>query len=234
MTSTDPLRKAYLSLKRRVKHALHEYQNQAITKRSIRRFLPAQPVVIDCGSHCGGDAIQMASSWRGSVVYAIEPIPEIFAKLTEAAAPFRNIHCHHLALSTQNGTVAMHKATDAGCSSSSILKPLQHLVDHPQITFNEVINVPCATLDSWCAQNQIQAVDLLWLDMQGYELAALKHGEHILKTVKAIHIEVALVESYQGNPLYPEVRQWLEARGFRVEQEQMVWNDFGNVLFVRS
>jgi len=69
--------------------------------------------------------------------------------------------------------------------------------------------------------------------MQGHELAVLKASTELLKTVTAVYTEVSLKELYQGTPLYPVVRAWLEGEGFQVEREELAWVDAGNVLFVR-
>ena len=37
----------------------------------------------------------------------------------------------------------------------------------------------------------------MWLDMQGFELLALKSGEVLLRTVKAVYTEVSMVEIVQ-------------------------------------
>ena len=88
------------------------------------------------------------------------------------------------------------------------------------------------TIDEWAEKHAIDHVDFLWLDMQGAELQALKAAPKILQTVKTILIEVTLTERYQDNPLYTEVKAWLEQQGFVVEIEHFHHKNWGNVLFV--
>jgi hypothetical protein len=107
------------------------------------------------------------------------------------------------------------------------------LTDHPDVLFEKKIHVECTTLDEWAKLNNIEKVDLLWLDMQGHELNALKAGSIVLEKVQAIYTEVNLKEVYDGAPLYSELREWLEQRNFSVEVEEIPWEDGGNVLFVR-
>jgi tRNA isopentenyl-2-thiomethyl-A-37 hydroxylase MiaE len=117
--------------------------------------------------------------------------------------------------------------------SSSLLPPKDHLADHPDVTFEKKIRVECTTIDEWIKSNNIEKVDLLWLDMQGHELNALKAGLVTLEKVQAVYTEVNLKEVYDGAPLYGELREWLEERNFKVEVEEIPWEDGGNVLFVR-
>jgi len=78
-------------------------------------------------------------------------------------------------------------------------------------------------------------VDMLWLDMQGFELQMLKASEIILNMVSVIHTEVSTRETYKGVPLYDDLRSFLEAKGFSVKIEALPtgW-DMGNVLFVKD
>jgi hypothetical protein len=65
------------------------------------------------------------------------------------------------------------------------------------------------------------------------ELNVLKSGTGLLKNVRALYTEVSLVEAYKNAPLYPELKQWLENRGFKVQREEIT-GLMGNVLFVRK
>ena len=45
---------------------------------------------------------------------------------------------------------------------------------------------------------------------------AMKGAPRIMKTVKVIMTELESVELYEGQGQYPELKQWLEAQGFRI------------------
>ena len=113
-------------------------------------------------------------------------------------------------------------------------KPKEHLIEHPNVSFNEDISVNTITLDDWASDHHIDRIDLLWLDLQGSEPAVIEASPKILSTVKAIYTEVSIKEIYKGTLLYPKFRSQLESKGFRVEREELAWEDAGNVLFVRD
>lgn len=209
-------------------------RNENINKKFIQRFLPPNPIIIDAGAHVGGDSIDMCRLFAGSTIHAFEPVPDIFKLLKHNTRKFNRIHCHTIALSNQNGEQVIHVSSGASDGSSSFLQPKEHLTDHPDVFFNKDITVKTQTLDAWAAQQQLDHIDLLWLDMQGFELEVLKASSVILPTVKAIHMEVSTRATYEGVPLYHELRSWMEERDFHVEVEAIPqgW-DMGNVLFVR-
>jgi 2-O-methyltransferase len=209
--------------------------NEKINKNYIRDHLPSKPVIIDAGAHDGSDSIEMCRLFRGAIVHAFEPVPEIFERLKQHTQKFDRIKCYNLALGNRNGVQTMHISSGASDGSSSLLQPKQHLADHPDVFFNKDLLVQTVLLDDWAVQHKIDRVDFLWLDMQGYELEVLRSSRVVLSKVRAIHMEVSTRITYEGVPLYDEVRDWMGGQGFRVQVEAIPkgW-DMGNVLFVRN
>jgi FkbM family methyltransferase len=210
-------------------------KSETINKNYIRKFLPPNPVIIDAGAHAGGDSVEMCRLYTGSVIHAFEPVPSVFKLLQHNTRKFKQIHCHAIALSNQNGQQTMHVSSGASDGSSSLLAPKEHLTDHPDVFFKQTITVVTKTLDTWAAEQNLSRIDMLWLDMQGFELEVLKASNVILPTVKVIHMEVSTRATYEGVPLYDEVKTWMQSKGFKVEVEAIPqgW-DMGNVLFVRA
>lgn len=205
-----------------------------IPKKYIAEFLPENPIIVEAGAHTGVDTLEMSKLWPQGHIYAFEPISSIFKSLKENTSKLSNVTCCPLALSDSIGTAKIFVSSGASDGSSSLLAPKEHLVKHPEVTFANEIEVSTETLDSWALERNIDRVDFLWLDMQGYELNMLKAAPIILESVHVIHAEVFLNHSYENVPLYQEVRRWIENKGFEVRYEALPWEDAGNVLFVRK
>jgi FkbM family methyltransferase len=216
------------------KFAIPKVRNENISKVSFKKYLPKNPIIIDCGAHDGADTVQLAKTFKGTV-HAFEPVDAIFKRLQNRAKNFANVFCYQIALSDTNGTQKFYVSEGESDGSSSLLEPQDHLKDHPDTYFNETITVTTLTLDAWAESNNIKHVDLLWLDMQGFELNMLKASKIILPTVKVIHTEISVTETYKGVPTYEAYKQFLESIGFVVETVAIPngW-DMGNVLFVRK
>lgn len=205
-----------------------------ISKSALRKYLPDRPLIVDCGAHDGADTVELAKIVRGTV-FAFEPIESIYSKLVSRAARFKNIRTFKLALSNKNGQQEFYVSDGASDASSSLLEPAEHLKDHTDTFFSEVILVTTRTLDSWADENGVTRIDLLWLDMQGFEMEMLRQSPRILSTVSVIHTEVSVKETYKSVPHYGDYKAFLESQGFSavIEAIPAGW-DMGNVLFVRK
>lgn len=205
-----------------------------IEKSFIQKFLPVNPIIIDCGAHIGIDSVAL-STIKGSKIFAIEPLEHLYKQLISNTAHLTNIKCSMVALNDFDGKAEMYVSSGDSDASSSLLKPLKHLEDHPDVLFNHAIQVNCLTLDSWALQHNIEKIDLLWLDMQGAELKMLKASEKIFPKVTVVHSEVSMRETYEGVEHYESYKAFMLKHGFKVVKEAIPKGfDMGNVLFVKK
>lgn len=194
--------------------------------------------VLEAGACGGEDTLQWASIPEVSEVFAFEPVKNSYDALVNKSQASSKVRPFFMALSDHFGETEIHLSTNSNnpeglSSSSSILQPTGHTDFHKHITFNDVQKVKLITIDQWAKENNVDQVDIMWLDMQGAEYLALKGGESILKSTSVIFSEVSLKEMYANSILYPEFKKLLENLGFAVEKEFLFWEDMGNVLFKR-
>lgn len=204
-----------------------------VDKEALRVWLPDDPVIVEAGAHIGTDTVEMSALWPRGRIVAFEPVPDVFARLESATRTLDNVEVVCAALGEATEQMTMWLSGGASDGSSSLRAPKQHIQEHPTVTFGATTEVSVMTLEDWATQRGLDRIDFLWLDMQGHELAALKAAGDILDTVSVIVLEVFLKELYEGAPLWPEVRAWLDERGFRVHAELLPWPDSGNVVMVR-
>ncbi len=204
-----------------------------ITKLFIAQFLPKNPSILEAGAHIGRDTVKMSRLWPQGTIYAFEPVPELFKQLIENTKGYNNIHSFPIALSDKVGEATLHVSSGASTAASSLLEPYQYKVKRPEVQFTP-FKVPTTTLDIWAQEQGINHIDFMWLDMQGHELTVLKASPKIFSTVKALLIEVSLTERFKKNPLYDDVRSWVEQHGFKAVQEDIPKHDKINIFFVRE
>jgi hypothetical protein len=69
-------------------------------------------------------------------------------------------------------------------------------------------------LANFVSAGDIKAPALLKLDVQGFELEALRGCEDLLGRFSQVYVECSFVELYSGQALAHEVIDWLGERGF--------------------
>lgn len=205
----------------------------------VAPYLPKNPIILEAGSYDGSDTLELLKFFHRATIHSFEPIPYLYNSLCQKAkAHSGKIFTYPQALSDSIGVAKMYVSEESYAPgipsmSSSLLAPKEHL-NYSSTLFKGEIEVETITIDAWAKQNGIERIDFMWLDMQGYELNALKASPEILKTVKAILIEVEFVEAYAGQYLYKDVKAFLESQGFTMIAENfgtISW--FGDALFVR-
>jgi len=202
------------------------------------KYLPSDPVIVEAGAFDGTNTREFCRHWPRCRVYAFEPVADAYARLASVAAEFPGrVFPQPLALGDRNSQAEMHVSfggAGVGEQSSSLLAPAATTEEFPFVRFRpEKVEVKVTRLDQWAVLAGVVRVDFLWFDLQGMELAALEGCGELLQTVGAIHCEVQNIPLYKDAPLYPTVRAWLSARGFRVVREA-VFRRGGNVLFARA
>lgn len=205
----------------------------------VKPYLPENPIILEAGAYDGTDSLFMNRHWPRAQFHIFEPVPELYQKLVIKTASHSNMHTYKFALGDYTGSATFYISEFANkpgipSESSSLLKPKEHLIHAPHVLFNTEITVPIATIDDWAEEHNVDAIDFMWLDMQGYELNALKASPKIMKTVKAILTEVEFVEAYEGQYLFDDVKDWLEEQGFTMIARNFYCDWFGDALFVRK
>lgn len=76
--------------------------------------------------------------------------------------------------------------------------------------------VPIVTLDSLVEENLLPLPDLVKLDIQGFELEALKGASKLLNHVEVFILEVALFQFLPGQPVFHDVIGFMRDRGYVV------------------
>jgi FkbM family methyltransferase len=185
----------------------------------IKNFLSSQfssPCIIEAGIADGTDTLELSELFPSGFIYGFEPIPELFYKSKEKLKNKKNVSIFNLAISDKTGISNMYVSNYLGekSHSSSLLKPMEHLNFHHLVKFDEVIEVKTINLDEFIDKNKIKTIDLLWLDLQGYEPFILKSSSQTISITKFIFCEVMMINLYDNCILYDEFNNLMNSLGF--------------------
>ncbi len=202
-----------------------------ITPELLLSHLPPFPILVEAGAYDGADTLRLAKHARR--VHAFEPVPALYAALVTTVSSCPNVRVYPLALGGDERAQNMWISGGDGTASSSLLPPRLHCVAFPGISFADRETVSVTTLAKWAGREGVEHIDGMWLDMQGAELEALKAAGPLLDDVRAIVLEISTDELYEQMPLWPEVEEWLNRRGFQTVEVEMETSQFGNALLIR-
>jgi FkbM family methyltransferase len=194
--------------------------------RLFRRSAPL--VIFDIGACEGEDSIRYSRAFPNARVYAFEPLPQNHPLIRSNLARYRasSVELIPIALSDRTGTATFHvssgrpseefsgKSWNYGNKSSSLLPPAGQGPMYGWIEFKESMSVPTGTLDSFCAERGIEAIEFIHMDVQGAEHLVLSGGSAALARTTALWFEVSEQRVYQGQKLRAEMEQLMRERGF--------------------
>lgn len=219
----------------------HEEQLDRFLRFARQKLGDSIRVIVELGARDCRESCAFSEALPAAEVFAFECNPDTLPQCRRNVAGYPRVHLVEKAVADRSGTVSFHKIdpsrttttwTDGNPGASSLFRasgkyPVE---DYAQIE----VRVEAVTLKDFVREMQLPTIDLLWMDIQGAELMALKGLGSELAKVKIIHTEVEFIEIYQGQPLYSEVRQYLTSWGFRLHTFTALGRYSADAVFVNK
>jgi 2-O-methyltransferase len=225
------------ALREEVRHLYHIKNGLAELARILKhepRLLPGEfdlnmlpellgtdnPFILDIGANDGSHTLEFLRLFANSRVCAFEPDKRALESF-RARVDSERATLFELAISDIDGTTEFHVSDGLPPGneqslrpggwdlSGSIKKPKEHLVTHPWCTFNETIAVTTKKLDTWCREEGVKSIDLIWADVQGAEENLIKGGAEALRRTHYFYTEYSDQELYEGQISLGEIRALL-------------------------
>lgn len=139
--------------------------HEPLTTKIILEELSENMNCVDIGSNIGYYVLlENMKIGKNGKIWAIEPSPENFSTLKEniELQNGENIKAFNFAIGDKNGEIEFVISKKSNWSK---VKSENESVDSE----NKVINVPLKTLDSFAKENNLERVNLLRMDVEGYE-----------------------------------------------------------------
>ena len=127
--------------------------------------------------------------------------------------------------------MTLHKETNNNGQSNSVLKPKIHTVQYPGIVFNETVKIKIDPLDRYECNSKLNFINI---DIQGFELEALRGAKKTLKNVNWILSEVNRDEVYENCCRVEEMDEFLSNFGFKRVETNWAGHTWGDALYVKG
>lgn len=181
--------------------------------------------VLDIGANIGVTALLFSSLTPEGTVNAVEPVPAAFNLLDEnvTTAAARNVTLHNFALGSESGSVHMQGARD-NLSGSFVAD--KHSIDDEGHFDTEVA---LHRLDDVVSRFGAERIDLVKMDVEGYELEVLEGARAMLQAhqpVVMLEMNYVALNLWRKMPL-PEFRdRLLEIFPYVYATQDGQWLDF--------
>lgn len=185
-------------------------------------------VIFDVGANIGQTSSYLRNFFKNSDIFAFEPINSTYRELVKNVSKY-NVQCHNLAFGAKKGkeTVFLQQAS----SKNSLVSPL----NKPDISgVHEEVNI--STVDLFCAENNIDRIDLLKIDTEGFGLKVLSGAKQMLTAgkVKSIFIEVGFSDDDLRHDSLFGVTDFLTKYNFKLAGFYDQWIERSKLIYCNA
>jgi FkbM family methyltransferase len=202
----------------------HPYHKNFIwepqTLRLAMRIQERNGVTLIAGGHIGYHALHLAQAAvaKDGHVYVFEPVGKFYNRLVQGASRLGRhiLSTEKAALDTKSCASAKIYLSDAQSSLSSLVAKT-----------TEFEEVPCWSIDEFVARKNLSGVNLILLDVEGYELPILRGATSTLESGPDLILEVNLRDLAKQGKSPTELLDFLFEREYSVF---VITDDYGFTL----
>ncbi|WP_167631283.1 FkbM family methyltransferase [Mariprofundus ferrooxydans] len=178
-------------------------------------IIPEKHIVFDLGA-CHGWFTKCWLEYNPTAeVHCFEPTSSVFREiLTPALASDERVTLVKAAVGAEKGQLELHEAEFHKANSFCDFKADWKLGD--EISFNSSEMVDVITLADYIKENEISAIKVMKIDVQGFEIEALKGLGEFVDIVEYIYVETSIHPVYEDAPDFRDVFTFLTDRGFKL------------------
>jgi len=186
--------------------------HEPLTTKLILSEIKPGMTILDIGSNIGYYAI-LESNLIGTTgkIYSIEPSPINFKLLEEnlKLQKMNNFKIFNLAIGNKNDKLEFLISEKSNWSKIK--------EDSDIIGKNDtIITVPVKSLNLFCKENNLEKIDLIRMDVEGYEEKIIEGGKEILKNIKPI-LMIEIHKMYLGKERTIKILKELNELGYEIK-----------------
>lgn len=191
-------------------------------------FLPEAPIILEAGTLDAEDTCRFKARWPDCIVYGFEPNPAYYLRSIKETSNLSGVTITNKALSHHNGSQIFYVSKENPGASSLLSDNLNNIKIPDEViplneqkssyTYNdEATMVECCTINRWVMDNHIGPVNMIWLDVEGYELPILQNATIILDLVKVLILECNFQEFRLNMTKFEDLYNFLDSHNFELK-----------------
>lgn len=186
----------------------HEFAEDSRILRLMKPILSERPVILDIGASDGRWTREMLTIFPDATVFLFEPGTARTGEMPATLKNNKRLKFFPIAIGDRDGPAIFHVHPDPSGSTT---------VDWQDNNIATQVTVPMRTIDSLIGEGAIIQPDLIKMDIQAGELAALRGAIGTLPAVRVLHLETWIMQGYGGKiPLLSDLTAFLKPLNFRL------------------
>jgi FkbM family methyltransferase len=176
--------------------------------------LHASVIFFDVGANVGQTIFEVRASFPQASIFAFEPFPVTFGTLRECTAHLKNVRIFPLALGASPGALQVN--TRQNSVLNSLVGAAQATESAPYDAGSVLVTMD--SLQNFCAQHEIDVIDVLKTDTEGYDLEVLRGAGELLGAgrVRYVYAEVTFCAQNRQNTPFSPLFDYLAEKNFRL------------------
>lgn len=184
---------------------------------SCLESLDQNSLVIDVGANIG--LVSELAARRGAKVYSFEPHPDALKQLQDVALRYTNIRVFEGAAGLTDGQTELYLHINSGSVGEDLTQASSLLSDKPNVSEDQKVLVRLFDLAK-IIQGTDQFIDIIKVDIEGYEVELIPH---LIRSIDAVKVGKIFVETHDS--------KWPALRDKTLVMEQLAKDsDFANVI----
>lgn len=188
------------------------------TRDSLYSLVKPGDKILDVGTNIGETLLNFARlTGPSGFVYGFEPDERNHKNVLRNIEmnDFENLHVFNLGVSDSKQTVKLFRVDPNNLGMNRILS------EEEAERFDDFTTIEVDTIDNVIAGNNIEKIDLIKIDIEGYEMHALRGARHLLETQRPkLFIEVGYTRMLKNGTSPSEMITYLHSFGYEVRHSE--------------
>ncbi|MEZ4802516.1 MAG: FkbM family methyltransferase [Gelidibacter sp.] len=171
-----------------------------------------KPMLFDVGANLGQTIKDFKEVFHFATIHAFEPSPETFEILSNTISSSKDLYLWNLGVGASNGELILNEYIHSNTNSFLQAKNI-----NPTSLKRKTL-VKMTTIDQFLKVNQIDKIDVLKIDTEGFELEVFKGAINSFLNGKIglLFFEVSFINSHHDMPSFTELWDFVSKNGFEL------------------
>jgi FkbM family methyltransferase len=178
----------------------------------VQRFAGTRdlPVVFDVGANIGQTAYGLVRYLPKAQIFCVEPVSATMQRLKAGYAHYDSIRFVQLAFGSRREAISIRLHKDSGLNTLVNDQPRT-----PDLT-GQTETVTVETIDNFCRDHAIERINILKMDVQGWELEVLRGANTMISrnAIQFVIAEVGFRRSDTDMQHFAELNDFMQASRF--------------------